>query len=100
MTCYLIQPSDLIFVKGYGFLSFSKSFGKNIGKNITENISGNNIQKRLYAANQSTTDALKPKMARGGGGFKLSPPPSPPSVVFQKLYLLKRGWNSIFLCDF
>ena len=77
MTCYLIQPSDLIFVKGYGFLSFSKSFGKNIGKNITKNISGNNIQKRLYAANQSTTDALKPKTARGGGGFKLSPPPPP-----------------------
>ena len=30
---YSIQPRDRIFVKGYGFLSFTKNMGKNIGKN-------------------------------------------------------------------
>ena len=31
---YSIQPRDIwIFVKGDGFLSFTKNMGKNIGKN-------------------------------------------------------------------
>ena len=29
---YSVQPSDRIFVKGDGFLSFAKNIGKNIGK--------------------------------------------------------------------
>ena len=39
MTRYLVQPRDRIFVKGYGFLSFSKNMGKNIGKNVSKNLS-------------------------------------------------------------
>ena len=37
---YSVQPTDRIFVKGYGFLSFAKNVGKNIGKNISNNLSG------------------------------------------------------------
>ena len=40
MTRYSIQPRDLMFVKGYGFSSFSKNMDKNIGKNISKNLSG------------------------------------------------------------
>ena len=36
MTCYSVQPRRRIFVKGYGFLSFTKNMGKNIGKNISK----------------------------------------------------------------
>ena len=32
MMHYSVQPRDLIFVKGYGFLSFAKNIGKNITK--------------------------------------------------------------------
>ena len=39
MTRCSIQPRDRIFVKGYGFLSFSKNIGKNIGRNISKNLS-------------------------------------------------------------
>ena len=28
MTCYLVQPRDRIFIKGYGFLLFAKTMGK------------------------------------------------------------------------
>ena len=30
MTSYKVLPRDLIFVKGYGFLSFAKNMVKNI----------------------------------------------------------------------
>ena len=36
MVCYLVQPRDLIFVKGYGFLSSAKNMSKKIGKNISK----------------------------------------------------------------
>ena len=36
---YSVQPRDLIFVKGYGFLSFAKNMGRNTGKNISKNLS-------------------------------------------------------------
>ena len=36
MTRYSVQ---LIFVKGYGFLSFAKNMFKNIGKNINKSLS-------------------------------------------------------------
>ena len=39
MTCYLLQPRDGMFVKGCGFLSFSKDMSKNNGRNISENLS-------------------------------------------------------------
>ena len=35
---YSVQPTDQIFVKGYGFLSFAKNMGRNIGKNISKNL--------------------------------------------------------------
>ena len=28
------------YLKGYGFLSFTKNIGKNIGKNASKNVSG------------------------------------------------------------
>ena len=37
MTCYSVQPRDLILVKDYGFLSFAENVGRNIGKNISIN---------------------------------------------------------------
>ena len=40
MRLYLVEPSDRIFVKGYGYLSFARNIGKNIGKNISKNLSG------------------------------------------------------------
>ena len=37
MTQYSVQPRDQIFVKGYGFLSFTKNMGRNTNKNISNN---------------------------------------------------------------
>ena len=59
MTCYSVQPRDLIFVKGYGFLSFAKNIGKNISRNISKNLSCKYSQKILDHTKQSATDALK-----------------------------------------
>ena len=39
MIRYSVQPSDRIFLKGYGVLSIAKTMGKNIGKNISKNFS-------------------------------------------------------------
>ena len=43
MTRYSVQP--IIFVKGYGFLSFVKSMCNSIGKNIIKNLSSKYGQK-------------------------------------------------------
>ena len=59
MRCYSVQPKHQIFVKGYGFLSFSHNTGKVIAKNICENLSDKYRQKLLDHATQSTTDLLK-----------------------------------------
>ena len=40
MMQYLVQLRDQVFVKGYGFLSFTKNMSKNINKNISKNLSG------------------------------------------------------------
>ena len=40
MAKYLVQSRDLIFIKGYQFLSFAKNMGKSIGKNISKNVNG------------------------------------------------------------
>ena len=48
---YSVEPKDRVYVKGYGFLSFTK----NIGKNLTNQYS----QKVLDAAKKFTTDAIK-----------------------------------------
>ena len=31
-----VQPKDIMFVKGYGFLSFAKNMSKVIGKNMSK----------------------------------------------------------------
>ena len=69
MTRFSMQPRDLIFVKGYGFLSFSKNADKNIGRNISKNLSSKYSpgmlamrQKLLdlqQICNKSATDAIK-----------------------------------------
>ena len=56
---YSVQPRDRIFVKGYGFLSFTGNVCKNIGKNISKNLSDFYNQKLLEHAKQSATDAVK-----------------------------------------
>ena len=55
MTCYLVQPRDRIFVKGYGFLPFARNIRKNIGKNV----SGKYSQRLLDHAKQAVTGALE-----------------------------------------
>ena len=59
MICYSIQPSDRIFVKGHGLLSFAGNMGQNIGKNISKNVNSKYSQKLLDHAKQTATDALK-----------------------------------------
>ena len=63
---YSAQPTDGIFVKGYGFLFFAKNIGKNFGKNISKNLSLKYRtvmlamhQKLLGHTKQSATDAFK-----------------------------------------
>ena len=48
---YSIEPTDIIYVKGYGFLSFAKNTGKNLSNKYG--------QKLLDNARKSTTDAIK-----------------------------------------
>ena len=54
MKHYLIELRDRIFVKGYGFLAFTKNISKSIGKNLSRIYS----QKLLDHA-QSAVAALK-----------------------------------------
>ena len=55
---------QLIFVKGYGFLSFAKNMFKNIGKNINKSLSHKHGQKLLDHAKQYETDAIKTSSKR------------------------------------
>ena len=48
---YSIEPRDRIYVKGYGFLSFSKNIGKSLNNNYG--------QKCFDIAKKSTIDAIK-----------------------------------------
>ena len=48
---YSIEPSDRIYVKGYGFLSFAKHLGKNVSNKYD--------QKLLDSAKKSTTNTIK-----------------------------------------
>ena len=58
MIRYSVQPRDLIFVIGNGFLSFDENVGKNIGKNLSKKLTGKYSYKLLDHAKQSATDAL------------------------------------------
>ena len=53
-----IEPSDRIYVKGYGFLSFAKNIGTNATK-VAKNMTNKYSQKLLDSAKKSTTDAIK-----------------------------------------
>ena len=64
MVRYSAQPSDRIFEKGYGFLSFAKSMGKNIDENISQILSSKYSQKILNHDKQSATDTLKTALKR------------------------------------
>ena len=46
---YSIKPRDRIYVKGYGFLSFSKNMGRNLSNNTV----------KIDRAKESTTNAIK-----------------------------------------
>ena len=48
---YSIEPRGSIYVKGYGFLSFTK--------NMSKNLSNKYGQKLLDSAKKSPTDAIK-----------------------------------------
>ena len=65
---YSVEPKDRIYVKGYGFLSFTKNMGK-----ILSNRYG---QKLFDSAKKSATDAIKTaskraiqKTAKATGNF-------------------------------
>ena len=53
MTWYSVQNRYWIFVKGYGFLSYSKNMGKNISKDISKNLSGR-YSKELFDYTKQT----------------------------------------------
>ena len=48
---YSIEPRDIIYVKGYGVLSFAKNMGKSLSNKYG--------QKLLDSAKKSTADAIK-----------------------------------------
>ena len=53
-----IEPNDRIYVKRYGFLSFTKNMGTHATK-IAKNLSNKYSQKLRDTAKKSTTDAIK-----------------------------------------
>ena len=59
MTRYSTEPRDLVFVKSYGFLSFTKIISKNIGENISTKLNAKYSQKLLDRVKQSATNELK-----------------------------------------
>ena len=48
---YLTEPKDRVYVKGYGFLSFTKNTGKKLSNKCS--------QKLLDSAKKLTSDAVK-----------------------------------------
>ena len=59
MTRYSVQPRYIIFVTGYGFLSFARNIRKNTGNNMIKSLSWKYSQKLLDHAKKSATDKLK-----------------------------------------
>ena len=59
MTRYSFQSRDRIFIKDYGFLSFTRNMNRNIDKNISKKLSDKHKQKPFDHAKQFATDALK-----------------------------------------
>ena len=55
---YSIEPSDRIYVKDYGFLSFVKNIGKNATK-VAKSMSNKYSQKLLDSAKKPANDGIK-----------------------------------------
>ena len=55
---YSVQPRDRLFVKGYGFLSFTKNMDNNIGKNISKTLNGKYSHKLFDRAKQSPIEGF------------------------------------------
>ena len=53
---YSIEPSDRIYIKRYGFLSFAKNMGKSLSNKYS--------QKLIDSAKKSITDAIKTALKR------------------------------------
>ena len=54
---HLIEPKDGIYVKRYGFLSFTKKMGRHASR-VARNLSNKYSRKFLDTAKKSTTDAI------------------------------------------
>ena len=59
MTRYSVQSREIIFLKGYGYLYFTKNMGKNIGKDISKGLNKKYNHKHVDYARQFATDAFK-----------------------------------------
>ena len=55
---YSIEPRDRVYVKGYGFLSFTKNMSRHANK-VAKSLSNKYSQKLLVSAKKSTTNAIK-----------------------------------------
>ena len=55
---YSIEPRERIYVKGYGFLSFTKNMGRHANQ-VAKSLSNKYGQKHLDSAKKCTTDATK-----------------------------------------
>ena len=55
---YSIEPREIRYIKGYGFLSFAKSIGTHAAK-VAKNMSNKYSQKIVDTAKKSATDAIK-----------------------------------------
>ena len=55
---YSIEPREIRYVKGYGFLSFAKNIGTHAAK-VVKNMSNKYSQKIVDTAKKSATDAIK-----------------------------------------
>ena len=59
MTQYSVQHRDGIFVKGFGFLSFTKIMGKKIDKYTIKDLKSKFSQNPFDHTKQSPTDVLE-----------------------------------------
>ena len=55
---YSIEPKERRYVKGYGFLSFTRNIGTHAAK-VAKNMSNKYSQKLVDTAKKSATDAIK-----------------------------------------
>ena len=64
MSPYSVQPRHIIFVKGFGFLSFAENMRRNIGKNISKSLNSTYRQKLFDHAKQSAKYVFKTSSKR------------------------------------